>query len=103
MTSAHQQTLEIAAGMLAGEMAVLEGCHALHALRGALGIEAHDADFDVFTLISSEVEDLPVGAVRAHWAPHALERREPDVQAATAWAAPMALAACARLLQRFAG
>jgi hypothetical protein len=99
--SVRRQAAEIAAGILAGEVPILEGCHSLAALRWEVEIEDRDPDFVTFAMISSEIDALPVGAVRAHWAPDALARLEPDIQSAIAWATPQALPACESVVQRF--
>jgi hypothetical protein len=99
--SVRRRAAEIAAGMLAGEVPILEGCHTLTSLRWEVEVGERDSDFVTFAMISSETDALPVGSVRAHWAPEALARLEPDIQSATAWATPQALPACQSLLQRF--
>jgi len=52
--------------------------------------------------LSSEVDAMPVGNIRKHWAPETLARVEPDVQAVIEWASPQALPACRSIVQRFA-
>jgi hypothetical protein len=99
--SVRRRAVEIAAGMLAGEVSILEGCHSLTALRWEVEVEEGDPDFVTFAMISSETDALPVGSVRAHWASEALARLEPDIQSATAWATPQALPACRSLVRRF--
>jgi hypothetical protein len=99
--SARQQAAEIAAGVLAGQVPILEACHSLAALRWEVEVEERDPDFVTFAMISSEIDALPVGAVRAHWAPEALARVEPDIQSAISWATLQALPACASVVQRF--
>lgn len=99
--SVRRQAAEIAAGILAGEVPVLDGCHSLAALRWEVEVEDSDQDFVTFAMISSEIDALPIGAVRAHWAPEALAKLEPDIQSAVAWATPQALPACESLVQRF--
>jgi len=99
--SARQQAVEIAAGILNGEVPVLEGCHSLAALRREVDVEESDPDFVTFAMISSEIDALPLGTVRAHWAPEALERMEPDIKSAIEWAKPQALPACRSVVLRF--
>jgi hypothetical protein len=99
--SVRRQAAEIAAGMLAGDVPVLEGCHSLAALRWELEVADTDPDFVTFAMISSEIDALPIGEARAHWAPEALATVEPDIQSAIAWATPQALPACESVVQRF--
>ena len=99
--SVRRQAAEIAAGVLAGDVPILEGCHSLAALRWEVEVADRDPDFVTFAMISSGIDALPIGAVRAHWAPEALARLEPDIQSAIAWATPQALPACASVVQRF--
>ena len=99
--SVRQQAAEIATGILAGEVPILEGCHSLAALRWEIEVDDRDPDFVTFAMISSEIDALPIGAVRAQWAPEALARLEPDIQSAIAWATPQALPACKSVVQRF--
>ena len=99
--SVRRRSVEIASGILAGQVPVLEGCHSLAALRWEVEVDDRDPDFLTFVMISSEIDALPIGAVRAHWAPDALARLEPDIQSAIAWATPQALPACQSLVRRF--
>lgn len=99
--SVRREAVEIAAGILSGEVSVLEGCHSLAALRWEVEVDERDPDFMVFAIISSETDALPIGAVRTHWAPEAMARLEPEIQSAIAWATPQALPACKSLVQRF--
>lgn len=99
--SVRRQAVEIASGILAGEVPILEGCHSLAGLRCEVEVEDRDPDFVTFAMISSEIDALPIGAVRALWAPEALARLEPDIQSAIAWATPQALPACESVVRRF--
>lgn len=99
--SARQQAVEIATGILNGEVPVLEGCHSLAALHCEVNVDESDPDFVTFAMISSEFDALPLGPVRAHWAPKALERLEPEIQSAIEWAKPQALPACQSVVLRF--
>jgi len=102
VVSCRNRAVEVANGMLSGAVPVLEGCNQLAALRAGVEVGERDPDFETFSLISSEIEALPVGDVRAHWASDALARLEPEMQSATEWATPLALPACQSLVSRFA-
>jgi len=54
-----------------------------------------------FVIIESETDALPVGALRARWAPEALEAIQPRLAAAEAWAKTVGEAACRNFVQRF--
>jgi hypothetical protein len=99
--SVRREAAKIAAGILSGEVPVLEGCHSLAALRWEIEVDEQDPDFLAFAIISSEIDALPIGAVRIHWAPEALARLEPEIQSAIAWATPQALPACKSVVRRF--
>ena len=99
--SARETAVQIAPAILGGELPVLDGCHALAALRAEAGVEEHDPDFQVFAVISSETDALPMGPVKAQWAAAALARLGPEMQSATAWATPQAFAACQSVVHRF--
>lgn len=99
--SARQEAAKIAAGVISGEIPILEGCHSLAALRCEIEVDESDPDFLAFAMISSKIDALPVGASRKHWAPDALARLEPEIQSAILWATPRALPACKSLVQRF--
>ncbi|MEQ8035955.1 hypothetical protein [Xanthomonas sp. WHRI 6106] len=99
--SARRQAFEIASGILSGEVPILEGCHSLAGLRREVEVEDLDPDFLTFGMISSEIDALPIGSIRARWAPEALAELEPDMQSAIAWATLQALPACDSLVRRF--
>lgn len=99
--SARARAVEACAAILAGKLDVLEGCRLLASLRWEVKVDELDEDFVAFAAISSEVDALPIGEVRQHWAPEALAELEPDIQSATAWALPQAVVACRSVVQRF--
>ncbi|MGE8281125.1 MAG: hypothetical protein ACN6O2_11875 [Stenotrophomonas sp.] len=99
--SIRHEAAKIAAGVISGEIPVLEGCNSLAALRHEIDVDEFDPDFLVFAMISSEIDTLPIGAARTHWAQDALVALEPEIQSAILWATPRALTACKSLLQRF--
>jgi ankyrin repeat protein len=68
-----------------------------------MSLNNDDQDFQVFMLIDSECDGLPIGSVRQHWAPEALARKESDVQRAERWAMEVGREAFQSLVDRFAG
>lgn len=49
--SVRRQAAEMAAGILAGEIPVLEGCQSLAALRRDVEVDEDDVDFAIFVMI----------------------------------------------------
>jgi len=96
------EAVRTCAGILDGSVGVLEGCHQLSSLRWEVEVDERDSDFETFSMISSEIEGLPIGNDRQHWSKAALAELEPDVQAAVAWAMPTARRACQSVIKRFA-
>jgi hypothetical protein len=94
---------ETAAQMLDGSIEFLEGVRLLTGLRSKADIKDDDEDFSVLDDVDSETDGLPLGDVRRHWATEALERLDPEIEAATAWAKQFASGACESLLARFGG
>jgi hypothetical protein len=99
--SCRRRAVELAKGILTGHVHVLEGCHELASLRWEVEVDEWDEDFVTFSAISSETDSLPVGQVRAHWSSEALERLEPQMQSAVAWAIVQITPACQSVVQRF--
>ena len=99
--SCRHQAAALAQSILAGSMPLLEGCHALASLQRAVEVTEQDPDFKAFALVSSECDALPVGKAKELWAPGALAKLEPEVQAAITWATPFVLPACRSIVQRF--
>ena len=101
VSSCRTKAVEIATAVLEGSMPMLEGCHLLDELVTDVDVPGEDQDFRIFNLIQSETDSLPIGQAREYWAPDALARIEPDIQAATAWAKPIAIPALQSVIVRF--
>ena len=69
----------IARETLAGEHDILQACRDLAALRLSLLHLPEDA-LDAFIAVSSEVDDLPLGAEREHWAPDVLRAQDAEAE-----------------------
>jgi len=95
------QIVETARAMLAGETSYIIGARTLDSLRHKISGIEEDADFMVFVAIASETDGLPVGAVREHWDPLALDELQPEIEAAEAWAKSHAELICVKLVTRF--
>ena len=91
----------LAAAVVRGEIGILDGCWALGALVGQAELGAGDPDAQVIDLVCSELDGLPLGSFRAHWAPEALDRLAPQLESAATWAKPIATPAVQSLARRF--
>jgi hypothetical protein len=87
--------------MLSGELGVIEGSRRLCQLRSGVSSLDQDPDFILFVGIESDTDHLPVGEVRELWAPDALSRLAPQIQAAEDHWRQSAFIAAQRLLDRF--
>lgn len=74
-----ERAKEIARRTLDGDYDLLLACHELANLRERLPRVADDV-MNTFVGVASEVNDLPIGAERKHWAAEAL--RSKDIEAA---------------------
>ena len=101
LQTVRSQIVQTAQDMLAGETSYILGARTLDSLRHEISGMAGDADFMVFVAIASETDGLPVGAVRDHWDPQALDELQPEIEAAEAWAKGHAELICAKLVTRF--
>ena len=86
--------------LLDGRMGVIETARALYPLAVWTRVE-NDPDFTLFRAIESETDHLPVGPVRQKWAAHALAREDMKIRAAEDHWRQEALAAAARLAERY--
>jgi hypothetical protein len=91
---------EIAAAIVAGETDILDGCWALGPLLNQAELE-NDPDAEAIGVIYSDLDSLPLGSARDHWAPEALNRLAPQLESAAAWATRTAMPAIQSLAHRF--
>lgn len=91
----------LAADVLCGQAELLESCHRLSALLAAAELDPGDEGAKAFLIISSEIDALPVGAVRAHWDRSALARLQPEIESASKWAREIAEPALVSVVRRF--
>ncbi|MTW09204.1 DUF2489 domain-containing protein [Pseudoduganella eburnea] len=98
--SARLKVAETAQAMISGQMSFLLGARRLDALRHEVSA-SDDADFMVFVAIASDTDDYPVGPVCELWDKAALERLQPEIDAAERWAKEQSTATCKKLIQRF--
>jgi hypothetical protein len=98
--SVRERVVETAQAMLDSQLSLLAGARTLVTLRSELGA-GDDADFSIFVVIESGTDELPIGRVRQYWDKTALERLQPEIQAAEAWAKTHGKDACASLIRRY--
>jgi hypothetical protein len=82
---------------LAGELGPIETARALSGFRG--NDEALDKILLTFVGVDSETDTLPLGKVRQHWNPVALEREDAKIARAEAWCREMVTDACRDLVK----
>ena len=71
------QIAAVAAAMSAGSITLLDGCRRILSLRPALSkASLTDPDIQTFVAIESELDDVPMGSARNHWAPEALAQKD---------------------------
>ena len=99
--SVRQRVAATARDMLDGTLSFLTGSRTLAALRHEAEVREDDSDFMVFVGIDSDTDDLPLGEVPQYWDKKALEKLEPEIQAAEEWARKHGTQACASLVSRF--
>lgn len=101
-TSARAKLVTLAEQMLAEELSFFEGAAQIVEIKKMIeGIPDRDPDFDVFSLICSETDHLPLKSQRGAWSEEALARLEPEFSLTESWARSFAPAACRNLVTRF--
>jgi hypothetical protein len=100
ISSLRLEAARVAAAALAGRVDLLEASHKLASLLAIAELEPGDADAATFSLISSETDALPVGAVRHRWEASALDRLQPEIESARARATPIATPAPESVVRR---
>ncbi|MBT9446745.1 MAG: DUF2489 domain-containing protein [Hyphomonadaceae bacterium] len=97
----RQRLAEAVSRMLAGTLTFIEGARQISALRFDAEL-ADDPDVLAFVGIDSETDDLPVtDEIRELWEPSALERLQPRIDQAEAWARKIGTTCCENLILRF--
>ncbi|WP_061144948.1 DUF2489 domain-containing protein [Caballeronia arvi] len=99
---ARQRLVTVAQAMLDGDLSFLEGAAQVLAMRGVLSrLGDRDPDLDVFVVIRSETDHLPLKEQRSQWSAEALARLEPEFKQSEEWASSFAPQACKNLIERF--
>jgi hypothetical protein len=101
-TRAKTESVRTARAIVSGELGILEGCIRLASLAHDLILDWRiDADFVVFGAVASEVDNLPLGAVRSRWNLEALARADLAIERYTQVVKEQVLAACRNVISRF--
>jgi hypothetical protein len=74
---AVERAREIARRTFEGELDPLVACRDLATLRTGL-LNVPKSTFDTFVALASEIDALPVGRDRQHWAPDALKTKDAE-------------------------
>jgi hypothetical protein len=98
---ARHAIFDAAQDMLAGRLTYIEGARRIVAAWWGSKLDEGDADFLAFVGVASETEALPLGKMRAHWQPAALEALQPEIDRMEAWAQRWDEAHCRNLMARF--
>lgn len=101
IASLRHEAGEIAAAVTAGRISVLDGCWSLGPLLAQAELDLGDSDAQTIGLVCSELDGLPLGEARTHWAPEALECLAPQLESAAEWAASLAMPAIRSVALRF--
>ena len=98
----RSMALETAAGIIRGEIGLLEGCIKLASLANGLVDDwTNDEDFLVFGGIADELDGCPVGISREYWSSEALQREDKKIQEYENKVRPIVFAACKNILIRY--
>jgi hypothetical protein len=95
---AKSQILSLAKQLLTGQLGVIAAARELSPLRHEVETELAEV-LVAFTAIDSETAALPIGEVRQHWSPEALERKDREITEAEQYYRDTAIEAATRLLQ----
>jgi hypothetical protein len=97
------RAVEIASAAIGGEIPILLAPRLLSDALSGADVPLDDADFVAVRMVDSELDGLPIGKERKLWAPEALQRLTPEIQAAQVWASPQVYAVCESIVRRFGG
>ena len=98
----RNKLVSLAQAMLNGDIPFLEGAAQVISIKGRFtGIAERDLDFDVFVVIRSETDHLPLEVQRSLWSPAALASLESEFRRTEEWAKSFASVACRNLIARF--
>ena len=91
----------ICEAVLAEKIGIIAASRTLSAL-GLELFDGHDEDFSMFDVVDSETDHLPVDIERRNWSAESLARKDAEIAEAEAIYKDDVLAACRKLIERFA-
>jgi hypothetical protein len=101
-TEAKRRIVAEASLMLDGRRDLLEGCRNIVRYRAGLGkAEMSDDDVMYMVVVESELDDVPTGSARPHWAPEALAEKDRKAQNYLRTVNDGLLQACRALVQKW--
>lgn len=96
--SARQTALQVAHGMLAGNVPLIEGCQTLARLRIDAEIPPSEA-FNVFRAVDSETDGFPHENMRHEYAPELLAQLDAKVSRILARDTPIIMESCREVVR----
>ncbi len=96
---AKAEVLRVAAGIVRGEIEMVDGARFLVRRFGDAGLR-NDPDAVTIVGFESETDNLPVGSQRAYWNPDALVAKDAQREAYVARVGATVLAACQALVEK---
>jgi hypothetical protein len=97
---ASAKIVALARSILSGEVGIVAGARQLNGLRFDVRAE-HDPDLVFFVGVDSETDHLPIGQVRDHWNPGALQAKDEELRRFETATQERALQACRSLIQKY--
>lgn len=79
---ARKRVVEIAQSMLKGTLPFIEGAQTILGHLAAAGVDEFDEDRVPFWVVFSGTDRFPIARVRQYWEPEALEKLQPEIDAA---------------------
>ena|SRR5579871_3618109 len=99
----RKRVLVVAKDTLDGIVGIIEGSRMLFDLRHTVTEDSFDPDFNIFVLVASETDHLPIGEVRKYWAPDSLAQKDIEIKETEEFYRNDVKAGCRKLIQRFSG
>ena len=94
------KVVAIAEAILKGDMGIIVGSRKLNSLRFTLDLP-NDEDFNLFVVIDSDTDHLPVDWERQNWSAEALARKDVEIAECEKFYRESVIAACKKLIVRF--
>jgi hypothetical protein len=100
INGARERALQIARGVLAGDIQVLEAAIALCPLLRLDPTIATKEDANLIIALESEIDHLPIGNVRREWHPDILPEKDQEIARFEKLSSEDVRSACERILMR---